>query len=101
MTAPVRRLFEPPTAAMGRFSLTAQSAILLGNVFRSIHEPPFSEAFWQNDVKVLDSTLVALTGVSLEEGRHRGIGVCSPSTICYRYVICGCHVSQSMLLTYR
>ncbi|UKZ66223.1 uncharacterized protein TrAtP1_007397 [Trichoderma atroviride] len=83
INAPVRRLFEPPTTAMGRFSLTAQSAILLGNVFRSIHEPPFSEAFWQNDVKVLDSTLVALTSVSLEEGRHRGIGVCSPSTICY------------------
>ncbi|KAL7972099.1 fungal-specific transcription factor domain-containing protein [Trichoderma sp. SZMC 28014] len=85
MNAPVRRLFEPPTTTMGRFSLTAQSAIMLGNVFRSIHEPPFSEAFWQNDVKVLDSTLVALTSVSLEEGRHRGIGVCSPSTICYRY----------------
>ncbi|KAL7924496.1 fungal-specific transcription factor domain-containing protein [Trichoderma austrokoningii] len=83
INAPVRRLFEPPTTTMGRFSLTAQSAILLGNVFRSIHEPPFSEAFWQNDVKVLDSTIVALTSVSVEEGRHRGIGVCSPSTICF------------------
>ncbi|KAL6904051.1 fungal-specific transcription factor domain-containing protein [Trichoderma evansii] len=83
INAPVRRLFEPPTTTMGRFSLTAQSAILLGRVFRSIHEPPFSEAFWQNDVKVLDSTLVALTSVSIEEGRFRGIGVCSPSTICY------------------
>ncbi|PTB39225.1 hypothetical protein M441DRAFT_196357 [Trichoderma asperellum CBS 433.97] len=87
INAPVRRLFEPPTTAMGRFSLTAQSAILLGRVFRSIHEPPFSEAFWQNDVKVLDSTLVALTSVSIEEGRFRGIGVCSPSTICYRYAV--------------
>lgn len=69
---------------MGRFSLTAQAAVLLGRVFRSIHEFPVSEEFWQNDVKVLDNTLVALTNVSLEEGRFRGIAVCSPSTICYR-----------------
>ncbi|KAL7933864.1 fungal-specific transcription factor domain-containing protein [Trichoderma chlorosporum] len=81
--APVRRLFEPPTASMGRFSLTAQAAILLGRVFRNIQEFNVLEGFWQNDVKVLDDTLVALTNVSLEEGRLRGIGVCSPSTICY------------------
>ncbi|KAL7941885.1 hypothetical protein V8C42DRAFT_333996 [Trichoderma barbatum] len=83
INTPVRRLFEPPTASMGRFSLTAQAAILLGRVFRSIHDFPVLEGFWQNDVKVLDNTLVALTNVSLEEGRFRGIGVCSPSTICY------------------
>ncbi|KAL7953163.1 hypothetical protein V8C34DRAFT_321492 [Trichoderma compactum] len=84
--APVRTLFEPPTTSMGRFSLTAQAAVLLGRVFRSIHEFPVSEEFWQNDVKVLDNTLVALTNVSLEEGRFRGIAVCSPSTICYRKI---------------
>ncbi|KAL7915502.1 fungal-specific transcription factor domain-containing protein [Trichoderma velutinum] len=83
INAPVRRLFEPPTTSMGRFSLTAQAAVLLGRVFRSIHEFPISEGFWQNDVKVLDDTLVALTNVSLEEGRFRGIAVCSPSTICF------------------
>ncbi|UKZ45883.1 hypothetical protein TrVGV298_000076 [Trichoderma virens] len=84
--APVRRLFEPPTTSMGRFSLTAQAAVLLGRVFRSIHEFPVLEGFWQNDVKILDNTLVALTNVSLEEGRFRGIGVCSPSTICYSFI---------------
>ena len=69
---------------MGRFCLTAQAAILLGKVFRNIHDPAYDQGTRDREAKLLDDTIAALTDVSLQEGRLRGIGVCSPTTICHR-----------------
>lgn len=68
---------------MGRFALTAQAAILLGRVFCNIHNT-HDESFRRAEAFTLGNTLTALTNVSLQEGRFRGIGICSPTTICYR-----------------
>ncbi|KAF4460228.1 ATP-dependent Clp protease proteolytic subunit [Fusarium albosuccineum] len=76
-------LSSPPTETMGRYCLTAQAAVLLGRVFRNIHDDPDIEGFHENEARALESTLVALTNVSLQEGRFRGIGVCSPTTVCF------------------
>jgi hypothetical protein len=65
---------------MGRFCLTAQAIIFLGKALRN-----FNDESGQDDAKVLDNTIAALTNVSLQEGRFRGRGVCSPITVCYRY----------------
>jgi hypothetical protein len=70
---------------MGRFSLTVQAAVLLGRVLRNIHDDPEIQGFRDSEARVLDDTLAALTNVSLQEGRFRGIGVCSPTTICFRF----------------
>ncbi|KAJ9608749.1 hypothetical protein H2200_006520 [Cladophialophora chaetospira] len=78
------RLCDPPTATMGRFCLTAQAAILLGKVFMQIHDPANDEGMRDHEARVLENTIAALTEVSLQEGRLRGVGVCSPTTICYR-----------------
>jgi hypothetical protein len=69
---------------MGRFGLTVQAAILLGRVLRNIREATSGNIFQEDEAKVLDSTIAALTRVSSEEGQYRGIGVCSPTTICHR-----------------
>ncbi|KAH6873945.1 hypothetical protein B0T10DRAFT_234210 [Thelonectria olida] len=79
----VHFLSSPPTETMGRYCLTAQAASLLGRVFRNINDDPGIEGFREDEVKVLESALIALTNVSLQEGRDRGIGVCSPTTICF------------------
>jgi hypothetical protein len=65
---------------MGRFCLTAQAIIFLGKVIRNI-----TDESGQDEAKVLDDTIAALTNVSLQEGHFRGRGVCSPTTLCYRY----------------
>jgi hypothetical protein len=70
---------------MGRFCLTAQATILLGKVLRHVIDESSDGEFHENEAKVLDDTLAALTNVSIQEGRFRGIGVCSPTTVCYRY----------------
>jgi hypothetical protein len=71
---------------MGRFCLTVQATLLLGKILRNVGDPSGQEEFREQEAKRLDTTLVALTNVSLQEGHFRGIGVCSPTTICYRYV---------------
>lgn len=78
-------LSSPPTEGMGRFGLTVQAAVLLGRVFRNMHDNTGGDDFRNDEARLLDNTISALTQVSLEEGRYRGIGVCSPTTICYRY----------------
>jgi hypothetical protein len=70
---------------MGRFCLTAQAVILLGKVFQYVNNSSGQEESRDREAKVLDDTIAALSKVSLQEGRFRGIGVCSPTTICYRY----------------
>lgn len=70
---------------MGRFCLTAQVEILLGRVFRHVNDTTSTDEFRHQEATVLDNTIAALPQVSLEEGRFRGIGVCSPTTICFRY----------------
>jgi hypothetical protein len=70
---------------MGRFCLTAQAGILLGRVFQLVNDTTNTDEFRHQEAIVLDNTIAALTQVSLEEGRFRGIGVCSPTTICFRY----------------
>jgi hypothetical protein len=70
---------------MGRFCLTTQATILLGKVLRNINDESSKEEFCEHEAKVLDNTIVALTNVSLHEGRSRNVGVCSPTTVCYRY----------------
>ncbi|KAH7305305.1 fungal-specific transcription factor domain-containing protein [Stachybotrys elegans] len=77
------RLTDPPNATMGRFCLTAQAALLFGRVFRAIQEPHGASGARPLEEKLLDDTLSTLTNVSLQEGQLRGIGVCSPTTICY------------------
>ncbi|KAH7268302.1 hypothetical protein B0J15DRAFT_533763 [Fusarium solani] len=80
---PMHRLSSPPTETMGRYGLTAQAAVLLGRVFQNIHDTSAMEGFQESEARILDSTLIALTNVSFQEGRFRGIGVCSPTTICF------------------
>jgi hypothetical protein len=72
---------------MGRFCLTAQAVMLLGKVLQHINDHSGEEELRDHEAKALDNTIAALTNVSLQEGRFRGIGVCSPTTICYRYDI--------------
>jgi hypothetical protein len=81
---PAQMLSSPPMEAMGRFGLTAQASILLGRVFRNMNDNPSDDDFRDHEARVLDDTIRALAKVSLEEGKYRGIGVCSPTTICYR-----------------
>ncbi|KAF4963483.1 hypothetical protein FSARC_8492, partial [Fusarium sarcochroum] len=76
-------LSSPPTETMGRYCLTAQSAILLGRVFRNIHDYSNIDGLRDQEAKALESALIALTNVSLQEGRSRGIVLCSPTTICF------------------
>ena len=71
---------------MGRFCLTAQATLLLGKILRNVSDPSGQEEIREQDAKMLDTTLAVLTNVSLQEGHFRGMGVCSPTTICYRYV---------------
>jgi hypothetical protein len=79
--------------SMGRFSLTVQACILLGKVFRHTHESPEIDGFKAQEARSLENTLVALTNVSLQEGRSRGIVLCSPTTICFRYeYLYGCNI---------
>lgn len=82
---PVHRLSDPPKAVMGRFCLTAQTTILLGKVLRNVRDKSGQEEFRHHEAKVLDNTITALTNVSIQEGRFRGVGVCSPTTVCYSY----------------
>lgn len=70
---------------MGRFCLTAQAGILLRKVFQYVNDTLNTDEFRHQEATVLDNTIAALTEVSLEEGGFRGIGVCSPTTICFRY----------------
>lgn len=72
---------------MGRFCLTAQAEILLGRVFQLVNDTTNTDEFRHQEATGLDNTIAALTQVSLEEGRFRGTGVCSPTTICFRYGI--------------
>jgi hypothetical protein len=81
---PPHRLTDPPTPSMGRFCLTVQALILLGKVLRHVNDNS-GEEYRSHEAKVLDNTIAALTTVSLQEGRSRGFGVCSPTTICFRY----------------
>lgn len=86
---PIRLLSSTPTETMGRFSLTAQAAVLLGKVIRNVNETSAVMDFQAHEAKVLEDTILALTNVSFQEGRARGISVCSPTTICYRQVTHG------------
>ncbi|CAH0055486.1 unnamed protein product [Clonostachys solani] len=81
--AQLYRLYSPLTATMGRFCLTAQAAILLRKVFQHVNDTLNTDQFRHQEATALDNTIAALTQVSLEEGRFRGIGVCSPTTICF------------------
>lgn len=80
---------------MGRFSLTAQAAVLLGKVIRNVNETSPEVDFQAHEAKLLEDTILALTNVSFQEGRARGISVCSPTTICYRQAT---HGSNWLLL---
>ena len=77
-------LSSTPTEAMGRFCLTCQAAILLGRVYRNIHDNLDVDGFHDQEARILEDTIVALTQVSLQEGSSRGISLCSPTTLCYR-----------------
>lgn len=77
------RLSEPLSAAMGRFCLTAQAAILLERILQNINDRSSPEEFHEQEAKTLDDTAAALTSVALQEARMRGMTVCSPITACY------------------
>lgn len=74
---------SPPTEAMGRFGLTVQAAVLLGKVLKYSRLLTSGYGFQEDEARILDNTVAALTKVSLLEGQHRGMGVCSPTTICH------------------
>lgn len=77
---------SPPTEAMGRFCLTVQAAYLLGKVLRYTGaQASGGHRIQEHEARILDSTIAALTKVTLQEGMKRGIEVCCPSTICHRY----------------
>lgn len=77
-------LSTPPTALMGRYGLTAQAASLMGRVLHHINDTHKETAFYQEEDAILHRTLSALTVVANEEGRARGIGVCTPTVLCHR-----------------
>jgi hypothetical protein len=83
---PLHRLSDPLTAEMGRFCLTAQATLLLGKILRIVKGPSGRDEFRGQEANFLDTTIAVLTKISLQEGQTRDIGVCSPTTICYRYV---------------
>lgn len=60
--------------------------MLMGKVLRNINDDPDQGELRKQEAEMLDHTLAALTNVTLQEGRNRGVGVCSPSTLCFRYV---------------
>lgn len=72
---------------MGRFCLTVQAAYLLGKVLRYTGPQASDHRILEHEVQILDSTIAALTKVTLQEGAKRGIEVCCPTTICHRYCI--------------
>lgn len=76
---------SPPTEAMGRFCLTIQAAYLLGKVLRYTGPQASAHRILEHESRILDSTIAALTKVTLQEGMKRGIEVCCPTTICHRY----------------
>lgn len=74
---------SPPTEAMGRFCLTVQAAYLLGKVLRYTNPQASEHRIPEHEARILDSTIVALTKVTLQESVKRGIKVCCPTTICH------------------
>ncbi|KAL6790355.1 fungal-specific transcription factor domain-containing protein [Trichoderma sp. SZMC 28013] len=74
---------SPPTEAMGRFCLTVQAAYLLGKVLRYTGPQASGHRILEHEAQILDSTIAALTKVTLQEGAKRGIEVCCPTTICH------------------
>ncbi|RFU35948.1 hypothetical protein B7463_g416, partial [Scytalidium lignicola] len=76
-------LSTPPSPAMGRFNLLAQAANLLGQVLRHICEHDADREFHAQEAEILERTLIALTNVSREESRTRGMGICGPTTVCH------------------
>lgn len=71
---------------MGRFALTAQAASLLGRVFQHLAGRKKDPGYAEQEAVLLDGALATLTVVAAEEGRSRGIGVCTPSVLCFRYM---------------
>ncbi|UKZ64000.1 uncharacterized protein TrAtP1_005222 [Trichoderma atroviride] len=74
---------SPPTEAMGRFCLTVQAAYLLGKVLRYTSPQASEHRIMEHEARILDSTIAALTKVTLQESVKRGIKVCCPTTICH------------------
>ncbi|KAJ5620585.1 hypothetical protein N7510_004569 [Penicillium lagena] len=72
-----------PTGAMGRFAFTVQAAFLLGRVLRNGRIPLDENGFQEEEARILDKAILALTQISLQESRQRGMGLCSPTTICH------------------
>jgi hypothetical protein len=70
---------------MGRFSLLAQAANLLGQVLRHVCDHGADTEFHAREAAILDRTLIALTSVSREESRMRGTDLCVATIICHRY----------------
>lgn len=70
---------------MGRFALTVQAAFLLGRVLRNCRAVRDENGLQEEEARILDKTILALTQVSLQESQQRGMGLCSPTTICHRY----------------
>lgn len=64
----------------------AQAASLLGRVFHHLSNSKDDVAFSSEEAIILERALVALTTVAKEEGRSRGIGICTPVILCLRYV---------------
>jgi hypothetical protein len=77
---------------MGRFGLTVQAGILLGKSLRNLRETltlpqSASRALQDDEAKVIEMALSALSKVSYDEAQQRRIGVCGLTKLCYRYAM--------------
>jgi hypothetical protein len=71
---------------MDRFVLTAMASNLLGQVICLLRDMGNTALHTSEEATTLDRALTALTVVTREEGLSRGVGVCTPTVFCHRYV---------------
>jgi hypothetical protein len=64
----------------------AMAASLLGRVIRHVGDTKNIENPNIEEASILDRAIAALTAVTYEEGLSRGIGVCTPTVFCHRWV---------------
>lgn len=73
----------PATASMGRYGLMAHASSLLGKALQHGHSSVNDANLSGEEAAILDRALAALTTVTHEEGAVRGIGVCTPTVLCF------------------
>ena len=75
----------------------AQAASLLGRVLHHLSEFKNGTSFSSEEATILKRALAALVIVANEEGSARGIGVCTPTVLCLRYVFVSNKLESNLL----